>query len=455
MMNRRQFMKTVGAGLGAFSLPRWTWPERNRKPNIVVIVSDDQGYADLGVYGCLDIPTPNIDSIAKNGVRFTSGYVSSPVCSPTRAGIQTGRYQNRYGHEYNPGPKQFADPNFGLSLQEVTIAERLKSAGYVTGLIGKWHLGFKPEFHPLNRGYDEFFGFLSGAHNYIFNPTSLRGSIFRGTKPEKEKDYLTSAFGREAVSFIERHMSETFFLLVCFNAVHTPLQASKQYMRRFRKIRNPVRRSCAAMLSALDDAVGNIFRKLRETGLEKDTLVIYLSDNGAPTKSNGSLNRPFSGYKGQLLEGGIRVPFLMQWKGQLPLNAVYDYPVISLDIHPTCLAAAGFDIHIPENKPLDGVNLLPYLKGEISGPPHEVLYWRIIPHYALRRGNYKMVRFKGQEKLFNLQEDPGEKEDLKIQKPEMARMLRQELEEWSTEMRMPAWDWGGRTLKYIQMFKHF
>ena len=208
----------------------------DRKTNILLIVADDLGYADLGVQGCKDVPTPNIDSIAKNGVRFTCGYVSCPVCSPTRAGLMTGRYQQRFGHEFNPGPAQGADPNFGLPLGEVTLANRLKSMGYATGMFGKWHLGYEPQFHPMKRGFDEYFGFLGGAHSYINARADGANPILHGTEPVSEITYTTEEFAKQAVAFIDKHQNDTFFVYLPFNSVHAPMQALPKYRSRFTSI---------------------------------------------------------------------------------------------------------------------------------------------------------------------------------------------------------------------------
>lgn len=411
--------------------------DQGRPPNIVIIVADDQGYADLGVQGCKDIPTPHIDSLAANGVRFTNGYVSCPVCSPTRAGLQTGRYQQRFGHELNPGPPQSAEPDFGLPLTEITLADRLKAAGYITGIVGKWHLGYNPPFHPLKRGYDEFFGFLAGSHDYFAEGD--RGPIMRGTEPLAEKEYLTDAFGREAAAFIERHKQKPFMLMLTFNAIHTPMQYPQKYLDRFKSIDDPLRQKTAAMLNAMDDNVGRVLKTLRECGIEKDTLIFYISDNGGPTPTNGSRNTPLRGTKGQVWEGGIRVPFLVQWKGRIPSGKVYEKPVISLDIHPTCLAASGGKFDIPKDKALDGVNLLPYVNGENKGNPHEVLFWRYGSHAAIRKGDYKLVRTAQGEGLYDLAADIAEENDLKDRKPEVVRALRDTYDKWSSQMIAPAW----------------
>ena len=285
------------------------------------------------------IPTPNIDSIAKSGIRFTSGYVSGPYCSPTRAGFMTGRYQQRYGHEFNPGPARTTPVTFGLSLNEKTIGDHLKAAGYATGWFGKSHLGYEPQFHPLKRGFDEYFGFLGGAHDYLDAAGDSFNPILRGTKPVAQMDYATEAFGRAAVDFIEQHHSEPWFCYLPFNAVHAPLQATEKYRARFASVLDPKRQTFCAMLSAMDDAVGAVLAKLREHDLEEDTLVIFFSDNGGPTPSTTSGNGPLRSFKATTWEGGIRVPFMMQRKGHLPVGRVDDRPVIQLDILPT--AARG------------------------------------------------------------------------------------------------------------------
>ena len=433
-IRRRDFLKATA--LWACS-PALAAPAR---PNIVFIAADDLGYAELGVQGCRDIPTPNIDSIAANGVRFTDGYVSCPVCSPTRAGWITGRYQQRFGHEFNPGPAQQADPNFGLPLSEVTLANQLKAAGYATGIVGKWHLGYRPEFHPQKRGFDEFFGFLGGAHPYL--PTPGADPILRGTQPVEEREYLTEAFAREALDFIERHRNQPFFLYLSFNAVHAPLQATEKYLARFSQIQDQRRRTFAAMLSAMDGAVGQVLQRLREYKLEDNTLVVFISDNGGPTNNTSSRNDPLRGYKGQVLEGGIRVPFLMQWKARLPKGLVYREPVISLDIFPTVVAAAGASL--PAN-PLDGVNLLPYLTGQSKGAPHHALYWRFGAQAAIRKGPWKMVRLAdGQPQLYNLAEDIGESRDLASAQPAKLKELLEDWEAWNRQLSPPRWQQGAR-----------
>ncbi len=408
--------------------------ETERRPNVIVIVGDDVGYGDLSVHGCKDIPTPNIDSIATNGIRATNGYVSGPICSPTRAALLVGRYQNRFGHEFNPGGK--VPENFGLSVGETTLADHFLKAGYSTALIGKWHLGWKPAFHPMERGFQEFFGFLGGARPYL--PGKLSVPFSRGHERIEEKEYLTDAFKRETLDFISHHKEHPFLLYLAFNAVHTPTLATESYLNRFPNITDNRRRTYAAMLSAMDDAVGAILAKLRADGLEENTLVFFISDNGG-AKDNGSTNGVLHGTKTTTWEGGIRVPWLVQWKGHLPAGRTYDHPVIQLDIAPTSLAAAG--IPIPAKAKFDGVNLLPFLRGENEAPPHAALFWRFGKQTAVRKGDWSLVEADDSEgkRLFNLREDIGQKIDLSASKPDIIRELERDWEEWNKGNIPPTW----------------
>ena len=442
----------------------------DRKPNILLIVADDLGYADVGFHGVEDIPTPHLDALAARGVRFSNGYVSGTWCSPTRAGLLTGRYQQRFGVRGHEGT-----PDEALSLAETTLADRLRAAGYATGVIGKWHLGTGPEFHPVERGFDEFFGFLRGAHSFwpdvpfiLFPDRTGRGpliaeirqrdmggrQILRGTEPVAEEAYLTDAFGREAVSFIERHESGPFFLFLSFNAVHTPMQATVDRLATFATTAHPVRRVYNAMTLAMDEAIGAVFAQLRRSGIEEDTLVFFISDNGGPTvlrfAYNASDNSPLRGSKGATLEGGIRVPFVVSWPAGLPSGTRYDEPAIQLDFLPTALAAAGVPVD-PEWR-LDGVNLLPYLRGETSGRPHELLFWRSIRQMAVRSGDWKLVAYQAKfdtgdighddpldqvtpHRLYNLARDIGETEDLSRQEPERVAELLSHWNDWNAQMR--------------------
>ena len=438
-LNRREFLKLAGAGAAALTIPLSgmpSWAEGSRRPNVIFIIADDLGYGELGMQGNKQIPTPNVDSIAKNGVRFTNGYVSCPVCSPTRAGINTGRYQQRFGHEFNPGMPGNASEVFGLPLTETFAAARFKAAGYSTGCVGKWHLGYTKGYMPLDRGYDEFFGFPGGAHGYIGEGAGEGNHMMRGNDPVDEKEYLTDAFGREAVSFIERHKEKPFFLYLAFNAVHSPLQSIQKYLDRFPQITDQKRRTFAAMESAMDDAVGKVLDTLRKNGLEEDTLIYFVSDNGGPTQSTTSKNDPLHGYKAQTYEGGIRTPSAVQWKGQIPAGKVYDKPVIALDMAPTALAAAGIKA---EDAKFDGVNLLPFLKGD-SGTPHDVLYWRYGAQYAIRKGDWKLMKGpEGTTLLYNLADDIGEKNDLYAKNPEKVKELSDIYEKWNAQLVPPLW----------------
>lgn len=432
------------------------WPATAAaKPNVVIIVSDDLGYADLGFHGCKDIPTPHHDALAKSGARCTNGYVSGPYCSPTRAGLLTGRYQQRFGHEFNPAGgkakgKKADGP--GLPLAEKTLADRLKAAGYATALVGKWHLGAAARYHPQKRGFDEFFGFLGGAHSYFDGQ-----GVFRGTEPSGEKEYLTDALAREAVAFIDKHKAKPFFLYLAFNAVHTPMHADEARLKKFAAINDPQRRRYAAMLSAMDDAIGAVRKKLSDAGLEKDTVVMYFSDNGGPTMVgttlNGSSNKPLRGSKRTTLEGGIRVPFVVSWPGRVKPGTVYEQPVIQLDLHATALAAAGVEVK-PEWK-LDGVDLLPYLRGEKKGAPHEALYWRFGEQMAVRQGDWKLVRYdlnaEGKQKgkpvtrprLYNLADDIGESKDVAAERPAKVKELQKLWDAWNSTLAKPLWGGGG------------
>jgi arylsulfatase A-like enzyme len=418
-----------------------------RRPNIVVILADDLGYADLGFNGCTDIPTPHLDALARQSVRCASGYVSHPFCSPTRAGLLTGRYQQRFGHENNPTYDP-SDASLGLPIDQVTLAQLLRNGGYVSGVVGKWHLGAAPRFHPNRRGFDESFVFLGGGHNYLPREAAsleYRIPILRDDEPVAEPEYLTDAFGREAVRFIERHANESvrrpFFLYLAFNAVHTPLQAPQEYLDRFPKITDTRRRTYAAMLSAMDDAIGRVLETLRDRKLERDTLVVFLSDNGGPPAANGSRNDPLRGTKGQVYEGGIHVPFLVRWRGTLPEGSAYPEPVISIDILPTALAAAG--ISPPSGRALDGVNLLPALRGDTQAPPHDRLFWRTGggAAFAVREGRFKLIRTgAGPAELYDLAADPVESKDLAATQPEVVARLQAALHAWNATLVPPLWE---------------
>lgn len=425
---------------------------QTKRPNIVVIVADDMGYADIGVHGSKDIPTPHIDSLAKDGIRFTDAYVTGPYCSPTRAGLLTGRYPQRFGHEYNIGLMRPEHRDVGLPLSEKTLADMLRAAGYRTALVGKWHLGSAPRFHPNERGFDEFFGFLGGSHAYV-HPQPEGNPIFDGRTIVREIPYLTDAFSARAASFIDRQKSSPFFLYLAFNAVHTPLQTTEKYLARFPSIKDPMRQKYAAMLSAMDDAIGQTLAALKAAGIEDNTLVLFFSDNGGPTiygGLNGSSNAPLRGSKATTFEGGIRVPFILKWKkAGLGAGSTYSHPIIQLDVLPTVLAAAG----VKPTKELDGVNLFPFLTRGSKKKPHDALYWRTGGAMAIRKGDWKLVRSPGRAvgddpsildpltgtELYNLKEDIGETTDVALKNPDKAKELAEAWRQWAETLSKPGW----------------
>jgi arylsulfatase A-like enzyme len=426
------------------------------KPNILVILSDDQGYADAGFQGCKDTPTPQLDRLARAGIRCTNAYVSHPFCSPSRAALLTGRYQQRFGHENNP----FYDPNDhreGLPTTEKLLPEFLREAGYVTGWIGKWHLGAAPEFRPQNRGFMETFGFLGGGHHYqnwkpITAPVHWEllkkhsdGEycipIERNGQPVEVTDHLTVAFGREAASFIQRHKTKSWFLYLAFNAPHTPNEPTPERLAQFASIADKKRRAYAAQVSLLDDAVGATLAALRDSGQEQRTLVFFFSDNGGPIgpTGNGSINTPLRAGKGTVYEGGIRVPFLVSWPGRLPTGRDYTLPVSSLDVFATALSLAG--VPLPTDRPPDGVNLVPFLTGANTKTPHDRLFWRVGggDQMAGRDHDLKLVRLRNHtDELYNLDGDIGEANDLAGTRAMEAQTLRAEVDNWNKTLVPPA-----------------
>lgn len=417
------------------------------KPNILILLADDLGYADVGFQGCKDIPTPHVDSLARAGIRFSNGYVNHPFCSPTRAALMTGRYPQRFGHENNPAYLP-DDEKVGLPTSEVTLPQLLRGAGYVTGGVGKWHLGAAAPFIPNRRGFDEWFGFIGGGHVYL---PGVRGSaeytvpLMRNDEPNELREYLTPVLGREASAFIKRHRGKPWFLYLAFNAPHTPLQAPPELLDKFAHIADKNRRTYAAMVHAMDAAIGDVLTTLRETGQEENTLVFFLSDNGGPLVQNiGPFtdNTPLRGHKGQVYEGGIRVPFVVRYPARLKGGRTYDEPVAAFDIFSTALAVAGAPP--PTDRKIDGVNLMPYLTGERRDAPHDFLFWRQGgPNgvRAARAGNYKLVRLaNGREELYNLKDDVAESKDIAAAQPDVVGKLRQALEAWDKELIAPLFE---------------
>ena len=422
---------------------------QNTPPNLIVIMTDDQGYADVGFNGCEDIPTPNIDAIANNGVKFTRGYVTYPVCGPSRAGFLTGRYQGRFGFSDNPSINP-NDPSAGLPVEEETIAEVLKKSNYNNAIIGKWHMGTHPRFHPLERGFDYFFGFLSGGHNYFPEKLNIndlsevkRKWQWYATKIKENRtvveieDYLTDELSQSAVKYIEKQVSndQHFMLYLAYNAPHTPLQATPKYLSRFDHIKDPKRKTYAAMVSAVDDGVGQILKTLKKSGIEENTIVVFLSDNGG-AKNNGSDNRPLRGRKSDLFEGGIRVPFAMQWKGTIPAGMTYEKNVSSLDIMATIVAQNK--ISIDKKRTLDGVNLIPFLNGENDSEPHDYLFWRKIKYNAMAVmiGDQKLVKNKRNDfkEMFNLSSDLSETYNLIEKNNTQSKSMQLEWDLWNAEL---------------------
>jgi len=412
---------------------------RAQQANIVLILADDLGYGDVSFNGRSDYLTPNIDGLASNGTWLSSGYVTHPFCSPSRAALLTGRYQQRFGHENQPD-------DGGLPLGELLLPQLLKPAGYFCGAIGKWHLGSGLGYRPLQRGFDEFYGFLGPSSVYFNAP------LFRGDAPVTETAYLTDALTREAVSFIHRHAAQSFFLYLAYNAPHLPYDVPPQtYLDRVANISDPDRRTYAAMVTALDDGVGKVLQALRDNNLTDNTLIFFLSDNGAPLNSVTS-NLPLQGGKLDTLEGGIRVPFAIQWSGHLPAGLVYGEPVSSLDIVATAASAAG--LSLPSDRPYDGLDLIPYLTGQ-QVMPKRGLFWRwfglgamgprgsVDTIYAMRQGSLKLVRDRalgnGDPQLYNLDSDIGETQDLSVSRPADLQALKALYNGWETQLIAPLW----------------
>ena len=450
-------MRTTFAFLAVLLLPLTAAAQdgpKAVKPNVLLIVADDLGYGDLGIHGGKAVPTPNLDRLARAGVRCTSGYVSAPYCSPSRAGLLTGRYQTRFGHEFNPhvGPAG----KLGLPLDQRTLADLLRTAGYATGAVGKWHLGFSQDHHPRSRGFDDFFGFLVGAHNFTlrkdavpkFASTLSQNLLYRSRDVEKRDGFATDVFTDEAIGFMKRNRERPWFLYLAYNAVHTPLEISDAVKDRIpADVQDPVRRGYLALLLGLDDAVGRVLDHLRDSGAARDTLVVFVSDNGgsgaAPFLAyNAAVNRPLRGNKGQTLEGGIRVPFFVAWPGRLPAGKTYGHPVIALDVVPTACALAG--VKAPAD--VDGVDLKPHLLGTKEPPPHDALYWRFGPQKAVRKGSWTLVDWRDFEKktssgwqLYDVGSDIGQQQDVAARHPDVVADLRRAWERWDAGNVAPLW----------------
>lgn len=427
--------------------------QASQRPNLIIILTDDQGYADVGFNGCQDIPTPHIDRIAHEGVRFTNGYVTYPVCSPSRAGMITGRYQGRFGYRRNPTLNPF-DENAGLPLEEENFAEILKKVDYHTGYVGKWHLGTHPKFRPNVRGFDEFYGFVAGGHRYFpedlvyqtIEDVDRRGGwyntkLLRNEERVETDEYLTDELSNEAVDFIVKNHGKPFFLFLSYNAPHTPMQASQKYLDRFDHISDRLRRIYAAMVSAVDDGVGRVLDTLDDLELNEETLVFFLSDNGGAS-NNGSRNTPLRANKGTIYEGGMRVPFAFRWTGAIPSGIDYHNPISSMDMLGTMVGLTG--VGIAEDRPLDGVDLIPYLTGKKSGLPHDILFWQMFDkdHSVIRSGNDKYIDLNKANKveLYDLSNDKEEQNDLVEKQAEKAKKLQRQLDAWTQQLEPARFD---------------
>ncbi len=409
----------------------------DRGPNIIVILADDLGHADVGFHGLTDFATPNIDRLAASGARFTDAYVTHPYCSPSRAGLLTGRYQHRFGHIHNP---KFRAGD-GLPLSETLLPEVLSQAGYVTGIVGKWHLGDAPPFRPRQRGFDEFFGILGGGHDYFRSAGPDAREYLIPLKRNDEdvpvEGCLTQQLSDAGVDFVRRHSESPFFLYLSYNAPHGPLQAPSELEERFQSIEDPRRRTYAAMVTSVDDGVGDITEAIGDLSLTERTLLFFLSDNGGPPFANASDNSPLRGVKGTVYEGGVRVPFVLAWPGRVSPGTVYDLPVSALDIFPTAVASAG--ANVPSN--LDGVDLMPHLSGSATGPPHEHLYWYAAggDQYAIRTQDRKLVRTLTRDpELYDIQSDISESVDISAEDGSVAE-LESALDAWHATHPRPQW----------------
>lgn len=412
-------------------------------PNILLILADDLGYADLGFQGSKDILTPHLDALAADSIRFTDGHTTASVCSPSRAGLMTGRYQQRFGHEANTPPYPH-----GMDLGETTMGQRLSALGYRTAVIGKWHLGDTEQQYPLRRGFDYFYGLREGSRSYFYdpkkdnNPKNFR-AIEENGKRVRFDGYLTDVLGDKTIEFLTQsktqHPQSPFFVFLSFTAPHTPMHATEQDLALFKAIPDKRRRTYAAMIWAMDRAIGNVMSHLEATGQADNTLVWFLSDNGGAT-NNGSINLPLAGHKGIKFEGGIRVPFIMRWKARFPEGREEQRMVSAMDILPTSLAAAGDTFDSKNDRPLDGVNLLPFLTGKESGSPHQKLYWHKLWFSAMRDGPWKLIWVKDYGyALYKLDDDLAEQRDLAGRFPERVEAMSQDLNSWKGQMSEPLW----------------
>ncbi len=503
-MKKQTLYKTVSVGLSfvlAASSIAWVQgldlPEDRRqlvpaatKPNIIVILADDLGYSDLASFGNPVVKTPNIDALGKEGVRFTQAYSSAPICSPSRAGLITGRYQQRFGFEFlvpqdqgaQPTPQQlqqfasfqkqvgsfpeegvdvetFAKIGKGLPATEISLASLLKQNGYKTAIVGKWHMGETEGFYPQQRGFDYHFGFYSGLSLYApeSNPAVVdkhlpwalsesvawhrNGSnrIVRNNVTVDEKQFLTDKFADEAISYIEQNKNNPFFLNLPFNAPHDPLQAKQSDFDLYPQVTDSTKRVYYGMITGLDNAIGRIHKRLKELGLDQNTLIVFTSDNGGATYTRATDNKPLRGGKLSHFEGGYSVPFFIKYPGKVPAGKVYDLPVSNLDIFATTTAVAG--VNLPTDREYDGVNLLPYISNQKADRPHQTLFWRSGYSKAIRKGDFKLYINERNKKqlLFDLSKDRSETTDLAQANPTKVKELLEELKKWESKLQQPTW----------------
>jgi len=415
-------------------------------PNIVVLFSDDAGYADFGFQAKADPAlaklTPRLTALGRKGIVFSNAYVSGAVCSPSRAGLFTGRYQQRFGHEKNIPPNYMKG---GLPLTEKFIGDRLKPLGYATGLIGKWHLGYPAEYQPNRRGFDHFFGILQGSRSYFPLKQERPHQVFLlNGKATPEGGYTTDRIGDGACDFIRSNKSKPFFLFVAFTSPHGPLQPKPEVVKEIGKLGTPKRLNYAGLVKTLDDNCGKILDCLEKEGLAKNTLVVFSNDNGGQTQT-GAINTPLRGHKGEVVEGGIRVPMAMRWPGVIPAGKTNDSPVISLDWLPTFVEAAGGKVDAEWK--LDGVSLMPVLKDPAAALPARPLFWRTGGSkgpVAIREGDWKLLQLRGKKEgagaeLYHLKDDISEARNVAAGNPDKVKALEAKLKAWEAELVEPLW----------------
>lgn len=409
----------------------------NAKPNIIVILIDDAGYADFGFMGSKDLQTPNLDKLAAQSIRFSDAHVTASVCSPSRAGLLTGKYQQRFGYECNEG-----EGYTGMDTVQTIIPKLLQQQGYNTAAFGKWHLGFEVSQHPLQKGFQYYYGFLAGGRSYFYKPEKddrkgSRNALLENRQQIKFDGYLTDVLGDKAVDYIRKNNDHPFFMYWAPNAVHTPMEASEADMKKFA---GHPRQKLAAMTFSLDRAIGKMIDELKQQGLFDNTLIFFLSDNGG-AHNNQSSNLPLKGFKGNKYEAGHRIPFLVSWPKKFKGGTDFNGLTSSLDIFPTALEAAG--VQMNTSLGLDGVSLLPFLTVEKNKSPHEQLVWRKDAEAAIRLNQYKLIRVKGLgERLYDLNQDPGETNDLQLQQPQLFSSMKQQLLTWEKDKMKPIWTEG-------------